>query len=463
MTSSRRRHVRVTWGLGVTLAVVTLAAAAWIAMVARRPTTPRLFVLVSIDTLRPDHLGCYGYARPTSPHLDALAAESVAFDDVTSPAPWTLPAHASLLTGLYPSHHTLKTPERMLPASVATLADLFASAGFVTAAVVNSLYLSPRCGLERGFNHYLYVEERADQREPSTRITDQAIAWLREYGGAPLFLFVHYYDVHGDYRSLPQYEALFVRAYTGRADGSTAQLLAARRGDIVLDARDAAHLVDLYDAGVRQIDDELERLWSFMRTSGLLGRAVVVVTSDHGEEFLEHGGVLHGRTQFQEVVRVPLLIRGPGVPAGRRVAEPVSLVDLAPTLIPLAGAKAASRLDGSDLRPLMGSAQGTAVAAPGERNLFGEADHNNEQDDITRMVRSGRYKLHYNRLTRASQVFDLSIDPGERTDLVAARPELTRGLLQTLEAFKASAVEGTWRGEPSPEEIEKLRSLGYVK
>jgi len=256
MTPSRRRHVRVTWGLGVTLAVVTLAAAAWIAMVARRPTTPRLFVLVSIDTLRPDHLGCYGYPRPTSPHLDALAAESVVFDDVTSPAPWTLPAHASLLTGLYPSHHTLKTPERMLPASVATLADLFASAGFVTAAVVNSLYLSPRSGLEHGFNHYLYVEERADQREPSTRITDQAIAWLREYGGAPLFLFVHYYDVHGDYRSLPQYEALFVRAYTGRADGSTAQLLAARRGDIVLDARDAAHLVDLYDAGVRQIDDD---------------------------------------------------------------------------------------------------------------------------------------------------------------------------------------------------------------
>ena len=98
------------------------------------------------------------------------------------------------------------------------------------------------------------------------------------------------------------------------------------------------------------------------------------------------------------------------------------------SLIPLAGAKAASRLDGTDLRPLMGSAQGTAVSAPGERNLFGEADHNNEQDDITRMVRSGRYKLHYNRLTRASQVFDLSIDPGERTDLVAARPELTRGL-----------------------------------
>lgn len=451
---------RRRWLLGIGLAVL-LAALAWAFSKGRGPARPRLILLVSIDTLRADHLGCYGYDRPTSPHLDALAREGVLFEDVSSPSPWTLPAHASLLTGLYPSHHTLKSHERFLPTALPTLAMLLAREGFVTAAVVNSHNLSSRYGLDRGFQHFRYVEETAEQREPSRAITDQAVEWLGRYGRGPLFVFVHYYDVHSDYRSQPRYERLFVRPYTGRADGTTAQLAAAREGGAAFDEEDAAHLVDLYDAGIRQMDEELERLWAFLRTSGLRADALIAVTSDHGEEFLERGGVLHGRTQFQEVVRVPLLVVGPGVGAGRRVTEPISLVDVAPTLLAVAAAPAPAPLDGRSLRPLL-EPGGHAVAARAERPIFGEADHNNEQEDITRMVRQGRYKLHHNRLTKAFALFDLEADPAERADLSVTRPHMASTLRRALESFMATEVAGGSRGPLSPEQIEKLRSLGYV-
>src|SRR5207247_4474205 len=160
------------------------------------------------------------------------------------------------------------------------------------------------------------------------------------------------------------------------------------------------------------------------------------------------------RTQFEEVVRVPLIVHGPGLPAGRHVSDPVSLVDVVPTLLSLAGAKAGvARLDGVDLRALLASGGRAPGAAAAERDLFGEADHENAQGDITRMVRSGRYKLHFNRMTRASQLFDLAADRGERTDLAAARPDVARRMLRTLDAFMATAVEGAGKSDLTPEEI----------
>ncbi|MFQ5792699.1 MAG: sulfatase, partial [Acidobacteriota bacterium] len=242
--------------------------------------TPRRVILISIDTLRADHLGLYGYPRPTSPVLDELADGSLVFEDATSASPWTLPAHGTLLTGLYPSRHGLKSHRRYLPATVPTLASRLAREGYVTAAAVNSHNLSSRYGLDRGFQEFFYEKERARQRKPSARITDQAMEWLTAYGKGRLFLFLHYFDVHSDYRSLPSYESQFVRPYQGEADGSTAQLVAFREGRVSLDSEDAAHLIDLYDAGIRQMDDELGRLLAFLRENELLEQSLLVVTSD---------------------------------------------------------------------------------------------------------------------------------------------------------------------------------------
>jgi arylsulfatase A-like enzyme len=414
---------------------------------------------VSVDTLRPDHLGCYGYPRPTSPAADALAREGTLFEDVTSPSPWTLPAHASLLTGLYPSRHGLKAHDRHLPTRLSTLASILGKRGFLTAAVVNSHNLSPRFGLDRGFQEFLYVEEDVRRREPTRRIVDQALEWLGRHRDRRMFLFVHTYDVHSDYASLPEHEREFVAPYRGPADGTTEQLIAHREGRQKLSVGDAPHLIDLYDAGIRQWDDELGRLTAFLRTQGMLDETLLVLTSDHGEEFLERGGVLHGRTQYQEVVRVPLILRGAGVPAGGRVEAPVSLLDVPATILARLGEPVPDGWDGSDLTPLFSEPDGRL----GQRTLYGEADHNNEENDVTRAVRRREHKLHFHRLTGEVRLYDLAADPGERTDLAGARPTIVAELRGHLQRFLELRPPETGRVELTPEETERLRSLGYVR
>ncbi|MFH1845563.1 MAG: sulfatase, partial [bacterium] len=243
-----------------------------------RPTN---VILISIDTLRADHLGCYGYPRPTSPTLDRLAAGGIVFEDVSSSAPWTLPAHASLLTGLYPNRNGMKSHDNFLPEQVSSLAELLQRAGFVTSAVVNSHNLSQRYGLDRGFASYTYIEEDVEQREHSA-VEETAARWLTAHTGEPFSLFLHYFDVHSDYRSLPAYEEQFVRPYHGEADGSTEQMLAFRRGKLTLDHEDTAHLVDLYDAGIRQMDDGIARLHALLDSLGYVDNTLLLITSDHG-------------------------------------------------------------------------------------------------------------------------------------------------------------------------------------
>jgi arylsulfatase A-like enzyme len=414
-------------------------------------------VLISVDTLRPDHLGAYGYARATSPRLDALGRQGAVFENAFTPSPWTLPSHTSMLTGLYPSHHGLTNHDLRLADGTVSLASLLDAAGFATAAYVNCHNLSERYDFDDGFDDFLYVRERADSIAPSRLITDRAIRWLDAHRGEPTFVFLHYYDVHSDYRSYDEFETLFRSHYEGIADGTTDQMLAHRRGEVAMDARDVAHLVDLYDAGIRQMDTELGRLLDFLDEEGLADETLLLLTSDHGEEFLEHGQLLHGRTQYEEVLRIPLLVRGPGVPAGLRIETTVSLIDLLPTVLATVGAPLLASADGVDLSPLWRGKNDLAT-----RVLFGEADHYRNQHDETRSVRRGRFKLIYNRATRERSLYDLETDPGERRDLAAEHPELAQALMAGLREFMAGQVESNTGSVLSDEDIEHLRSLGYV-
>ena len=191
---------------------------------------PPLIVLISIDTLRADHMGLYGHHRDTSPVLDAFARGGTVFVDASSTSPWTLPAHSSMLTGLYPRTHRVLTFETTLPEEVPTLAGTLSQAGYSTAAVVNSAWLrKEQYGLTRDFQDYLFVDDAQDRRAPNSWVTDQAMVWIRERDTRPLFLFIHYYDVHSDYSSLPQYERLFVQPYSEVADGTGWQLARANR------------------------------------------------------------------------------------------------------------------------------------------------------------------------------------------------------------------------------------------
>ncbi len=426
---------------------------------APEPGPPRIALLISIDTLRPDHLGAYGHDRPTSPGLDALAAEGVLFETALSTSPWTLPAHATLLTGLYPHRHGLTSATGSLAERIPTLATILGAQAFETAAIVNSAYLDRRYGFARGFDRYHYIREQPGRLPPSIEVTDRAIAWLEEERTRRLFLFLHYYDVHSDYRSLPRYEREFLRPYAGAVDGSTEQLLLFRSGRFEIGDEDVARLRDLYDAGIRQMDDEIGRLIAYLAREDLLDETLLVVTSDHGEEFLEHGGVLHGRTQYEELLRVPLLLRGPGIPAGTRVAAPVSLVDVVPTVLAALGLPVPPETDGVDLAAFWSAENG----GPEARYLFGEADHNNAEHDITRSVRRDRFKLHYNRMTKQATLYDLERDSDEQHDAAAEEPERTRRMLQQLVRIPDAPNRTELDRELSLDEIRHLESLGYLR
>ncbi len=424
-------------------------------------------IVISIDTLRADHVGCYGYERPTSPTLDNLASEGLLFEDVMSTSPWTLPAHGSLLTGLYPNRHGLKSYNNPLPNSVVTLSEILSKHGFSTAAVVNSFYVSHRYGFNRGFDDFIYVPGIANLRVTS-KVGDEALKCLTKYSSKPFFIFLHYFDVHSDYCSMPWYEELFVRPYHGIANGTTKQLMSFRRGEINLNQTDAMHLIDLYDAGIRQMDNEIARILSFLKSRKLLGKSLIVITSDHGEEFLDHGGVLHSQTQYQELLHVPIIMCGPGIPRSKRLKNIVSLVDVMPTILSLLCVPKPSSLDGFDLSPLW---QQSASQLP-RRYLFAEAskdsvtpDQHNIKYDIKRAVRDPRYKLHYDRLTEEIKMYDLQNDPLEKIDVASQHPSLLDSMFSQLKSFMAiDEIKPSAPSLPSlsPEEVQRLKSLGYL-
>jgi len=479
---------------------------------------PRLVILVSLDTVRADHLSLYGYDRFTSPVLDTLALEGTVFEDASAVAPWTLPSHASMLTGLYPLKHRVITMADALPDEIPTLASMLAEEGFQTAAVVNSTWLTQlKYRVTRDFEKYLFIEEMPERRAPNTWVTDQGMKWLREAGGEPLFLFMHYYDVHSDYASEPAYEKLFVGPYDGEADGTSWQLTASSLEDeyvekcqknfdpkvcrfgqldapnlvdenlvrLEFDEEDVAHVVDLYDAGIRQMDTELSRFFGLLRTEGFLDEALLIVTSDHGEEFMEHGRLEHFLPTYQELLHVPLIFRGPGVPKGVRVASPVSLIDLTPTVLRMVRAKGSYELDGRDLAPLWWEAASDSPESLAERAseafesrpLFAEAAGGVTYDmmldaglfPVYRSVRQGRYKLVLEskpNLERHS-LYDLERDPLEQVDVAAEHPDVATDLLDRLKRRHAEGATGEETGsenrvELDEQELERLRALGYV-
>ncbi|HEX6882317.1 MAG TPA: sulfatase, partial [Planctomycetota bacterium] len=414
--------------------------------------------------------GCYGHGRETSPTLDALAAAGVRFEDVTAAAPWTLPSHATMLTGLYPSHHGVKHHETRLARSFVTLAEEFQAAGYQTLAVVNSHNLgAPQFQLDQGFDHFRWiVETEDDPRTLKVRVFnsgDTIVATAKELlrgrdEDEPFFLFLHFYDVHTDFTPRQEYKERFVGPYSGRLTGTTSQLARVRNGEETLNEDDLRWLREMYDAEIRQLDDLLGRFLGWLDEEGLRDETLFVVTSDHGEEYQEHGSVLHGRTQYQEILRIPLIVSGPGIPPEMVVATPVHGIDVTPTILGVMGIPTSVPRDGLDLTPLWSG--GTLP----ERLFFAEADHNNRVDgefvyDIKKMVRRGDDKLLLDTHTGALELYELGADAFEQRDLVGERPELVRELQAALERFRAGAIEGEAVPPPTEEELRRLEALGY--
>jgi arylsulfatase A-like enzyme len=407
-------------------------------------------VLVSIDTLRRDHVGTYGYRKPTTPALDALGRRGIVAEDAVSTSSWTLPAHLSMLTSVDPGAHGGVDMKHGSNHRFPPLAARFKQAGYGTQAVTSHLYVSSVYGLDEGFD---FLDFQQDRRADD--VADRAIALLDRLGDRPFFLFLHFYDPHWHYAPPPETLGLFESKYAGKVTGLWGDFSKKNRNELA--PADLEHLLALYDGEIRYTDDHLKRVLAHLAERGLDRGTLVFVTSDHGEEFLEHGSWEHQKTLYEEVVRIPMMLAGPGI-APRREAQQASLLDVAPTLLAWAGLTVPE------------TAQGRSLLLPlPQRDAYGETDHTN---DGTRKLfwrgGAGRGKtilsLAPDGTPRAEEWYDLATDPGE-TSNVPPRAEAADALrARALARWKEARGRGT--GAPAvtltPEQRERLRALGYV-
>ncbi len=430
----------------------------------------RRIVLVSIDTLRADHLSCYGYPRETSPRLDALAEESFVFTRARAHSNSTAPSHMSLFTGVLPLVHDVwNGGDTALSPDLPTLAERLSDAGYRTAAFADGGMVAERFGFARGFDTFDSRYERFPRK------LDRVEEWLDATDDAPAFLFVHTYGVHAPYVPARGHDVFTDPGYTGelrarvmalasRLDAPDGDLGAVRtlfwEGRESFDEADREYLVGLYDGCIRSVDAGVGRLLDMVDARGLLDDAWVIVTSDHGEAFLEHGSWSH-RELYEEELHVPLLVRPPGgLAGGRRVDAPVGLVDLAATLLALGGVDADDVVQGRALLPA-GSFE--------PRPLHAVAEQYRGYQTLV----DGAWKLHVGEADARWQLYDLSADPreernllgtGEEADAVRAALErevaTVRAAAAALRERLGGAIEAA---APTDDELEVLRALGYVR
>jgi arylsulfatase A-like enzyme len=319
-------------------------------------------ILISIDSLRADRLGIYGNSRPTSPTMDRLARQGALFTSAASNSSWTIPSHASMLTGRDVLAHGVINDTDRIPTDIPTLASAVQDAGITTGGIISFGFVGSGYGFERGFDHFDESIPSAPnydpvRDEPAPLVRDLATAWLRERKDDRFFLFLHFWDVHYDYLPPPPYDRMFDPDYTGTITGEN--FYRSKQVNKRLPARDVEHLLALYDGEIRYVDDHLKQILDVLGELGLRERTAVIVTGDHGDEFFEHGYKGHGRTLYREVTHIPLIAYVPGLPGGRVIDEPVSLVDLMPTILDLLGIAAPEGLNGTSLA---GAIAGAPVA-----------------------------------------------------------------------------------------------------
>ncbi len=432
---------------------------------AREPRRPNV-LLVVIDTLRADRLGCQGGARDLTPNLDRLAAEGVRFANAWSQAPWTLPSTASLLTSLYPEQHGAggSLPRfRGLDPTVRTLAEDLRDAGYRTGSIVNVAFLDEPFGLTRGFEDVdakHFESNRVVRR--ATETTDAALAWLEKGDGRPFFLLAHYFDPHAVYDPPQPYRRRFAaegdREEDGFVFGTRVEMIAIRRGELVPDPATLERAERLYDGEVAYTDHEVGRLLAGLEALGLAEDTLVVVTSDHGEEFGDHGGFEHGHTMYTELLHVPLLLRLPGVLPRRVVDAAVRLVDVAPTVLELCGLPPNPEHAGESLTRLLGGTE------PADRDSLA---HGNFWGPPLRSWRSGPLHLIVPPSERRPpELYDWRADPREQEDLARVRPREVERLRHELADFERwAAAHRSGRGgavELDPELRRHLGGLGYT-
>lgn len=476
-------------------------------------------VLISIDTLRADHLGCYGYERDTSPNIDRLAGESILFERVNSCAPWTTPSYISLMTSLYPSvHKVYRYPNPgSLDAKAVTLAEILRGQGFATGGFTEGGYAQGKIGLDHGFTTFPgWPEDRgtyiSHEFAPS-RLQEnmrRAFRWLAQNRDEKFFLFFHTYEPHYPYRPPAEYlrrirtdwseqdesrrlQAVLAKLNEEREPASEDRGLVYRhhlQGDLgtlpPADVRklrailkgfslsewtqsagfqeDLDYVIDLYDAEILYADEAVGRLVDKLRSLNVFDRTLIVVTSDHGEGLMDHGRVDHGFNLYQELLHVPLILRLPGgQAAGSSVSVPCRLIDVMPTVLDALGLPAPHEAQGRSLLTLL--EEGSRDEP--ERDSLGEGLTLRDRELVLGSMRWGRWKYIRREDNGREEIYDLVADPGEKDDLSGRQSSVLDKMRDRLQAARAANLEAGETLVPSATmlsdaERRRLDSLGYL-
>jgi arylsulfatase A-like enzyme len=463
---------------GFALLVLAGVNAGALAFVDHQPR-PRLNVLlITIDALRADHLGAYGYPRTTSPNIDRLARQGVLFQRAVSQWPLTSPSFAAMMSGTY--GHTsglMRMTAQRMPDRSLMLAELLKAGGYSTRAAVGNVNLARVFNFDQGFDTYRELWRGDDERR-TEQVTRSGLDLLRQTSGdRPFFLWLHFFDPHARYQPPKPFDRMFVD--DPRFDGSWRAPLHANKGEDIggipghvnLGGEDrVAYYVAQYDAEIRYVDQQVGVLLKALDEQGLAGNTLVVLTADHGESLGDHNYFFeHGRLPYNDCVHVPLIVRGPGIgKPGAAVPSPVQLIDLVPTVLDLTGLPADPRAEGKSLRRLLDGEH------PGGARWAYAFTESGFTQDYQRSITSERYKLIYvpdagdRRIMRGRELelYDLQADPHETRNLVDEQPEVVAPLQKELWRWMADGGDAA----PAPAAVsvdgqteEQLRSLGYLR
>jgi arylsulfatase A-like enzyme len=436
-----------------------------------KPFSRPNIILVSLDTLRADHLGLYGYPRPTSPFLDEFGSKAVVFSNAHSESTWTLPSHWTMMTSLHPMQHKIKEYKKTITAvEFPTIAEILADNLYQTAAFTNAGYLEPFFGFHIGFNHF-------DASTSDFEVFDRAQGWIDQHKGDPFFVFIHTFEIHNYPLSKKLHgEPYSDKNYDGNFQGNFWPLLAElfrQEKPVKITDADVAHAINLYDGAIRLTDQVLSRFVNYIESTESLENTVIIITSDHGESFrdMHNGGEYeawhHGNAPYEEQNHIPMIIRVPDEKIEaqrRRVDEPVGLIDLAPTILDFAGIEAPSIFRGGSLRSTITGRHTKRRTTP----IFSEQP-NFDLFSVT----FGDHKLISFRTDRDNhfkgrhdELYSLAADPEELTNLANRHPDVANSLARMIDEHISRADIGMVAEEGQvidAKTAEELKALGYLQ
>ena len=444
-----------------------------------RARNTRPVVLISVDTLRADHLGCYGYARETTPAIDSLAGDSAVFLNTYASSPWTLPSHVSLLTSLHGVHHQVYTEDEKMAPDLVTLADVMRSEGFMTSAITDGGFVSALYGFSKGFDSYLERGGGVFSQDSAGQISRLATQWLDGNKEKDFFLFIHTYQPHDPHACPPPYRTMFLEENPLWLSLNLMGNLGGYAGIYrELTERERQNIIGLYDGEIRYTDEALVRpLIEKLKEMDLYDSALIIFTSDHGEEFFDHHSWAHGHQLYDEALKVPLIIKFPESRfKGQRFGSHVRLVDIMPTILEEFDAPSADlTTDGKSLFPVLRGKEG------GDRAFLADIGDNILNSHVGRKIAlsSGKNKMILNkafspedlrfftsppRLVPPIELYDVAEDPQEKQNLAEGKPTVARELNNRIvEIYKQASRRKSVKAHVDENLKEQLRALGYIR